>query len=194
MIAHAPSAHFFARDRLLGARGWAIPIAFHLPMVELLPAREVFPGDGWPRYLERFERWRVCRIPHILIFDAPYSNSDLTAEKAPVTLLNSLVRSGIWFGSPMVTPATNPSSFIGTFLQKRQEGQLVTEEEKARRRRVMDEAAARMARMAKETDEILQRRLADTIHASIECAGETMTVDEALVLLRSVGPLTPAKE
>jgi hypothetical protein len=68
---------------------------------------------------------------------------------------------------------------------------MFTDEEEARRRRVMDEAAALMDRRSKETDEILRRRMADTIHASIAQEGEAMSVEEALARIRSVGPLTP---
>ncbi len=66
---------------------------------------------------------------------------------------------------------------------------MITDEEIARRRKLMAETAARMDRKSKETDEILQRRLADRIHASIERGGEALSVDETLALLRSVGPL-----
>jgi hypothetical protein len=66
---------------------------------------------------------------------------------------------------------------------------MITDEEKARRRRVMDKAAALMDRRSRETDEILRRRMADTIHASIAQGGEAMSVEEALARIRSVGPL-----
>jgi hypothetical protein len=69
---------------------------------------------------------------------------------------------------------------------------MVTDEEKARRRRVMDKAAALMERRSRETDEILRRRMADTIHASIAQGGEAMSVEEALARIQSVGPLRPA--
>jgi hypothetical protein len=68
---------------------------------------------------------------------------------------------------------------------------MITDEEKARRRRVMDEAAALMDRRSKETDEILRQRMAATNHASIAQGGEAMSVEEALARIRSVGPLTP---
>jgi hypothetical protein len=69
---------------------------------------------------------------------------------------------------------------------------MITDEEKARRRRVMDKAATLMGRRSRETDEILRRRLADTIHAGISIAQgvEAMSVEEALARIRSVGPLT----
>lgn len=68
---------------------------------------------------------------------------------------------------------------------------MITDEEKARRRRVMGEAAALMDRRSKETDEILRRRMTDTIYASIAKGGKAMSVEEALARIRSVGPLTP---
>lgn len=61
----------------------------------------------------------------------------------------------------------------------------ITDEEKARRRRRMAEVGERMDPPRANR----QRRTADAIHASIAEAREGMPFDEALALLRSVGPI-----
>lgn len=61
----------------------------------------------------------------------------------------------------------------------------VTEEEKARRRKAMAEASQRVDQMFREIEENHHRRLADAIHASIAEAGESVSVEEAIEMLRS---------
>jgi hypothetical protein len=61
----------------------------------------------------------------------------------------------------------------------------ITEEEMDRRRKVMAEARTRANQMFKEIEEHHQQRLAAAIHASIASAGESVSVDEAIEMLKS---------